>query len=88
MTMEEYSGVGRPKCAELVRRSSRMERGAADFYLDMNPGGTSGRSMASGGAWYRPEVASLWVANHFALTGHGEEGGTPTTKVRFNVVGA
>ena len=61
LTMEAYHGAGRPKCAELVRRSNRMERGAADFHLDMNKEGTGGRSMASEGIFYQPELSLIHI---------------------------
>ena len=66
VTMEDFIGAGRPKCAELVRRSGRMERGTAEYFLDINRVGSGGRSLGAGGVFYLPEIASLWVANHFA----------------------
>ena len=90
-TLEDFTGVGRPKCAELFRQSRAAVKGSAEFILDMGDDERQGDSLAPGNRPWEPAVASLWVANHFVtlgLTTTGGRRGAGTSSLRFEVAKA
>ena len=89
--LEDYSGEGRPKCAEFHRPDKRAQHGTAEFILDLGKDSKQGLSLAAGNQPWEVDPRSLWVANHFVtlgITTTGGRHGAGTLSLRFGVTAA
>ena len=82
-TTEPFDGEGRPACAWMRRRAGDTLHGDAVFSFEKGAATASAGSYASGGEAFRPEVCSLWLANHLTAEGSSTSGVGVSRHVRF-----